>query len=52
MPSSRDRATKQTRHAAEVERVLRGYIAGATFENGLYCRIDDRSDPVVRLAPR
>jgi adenosylmethionine-8-amino-7-oxononanoate aminotransferase len=47
----KDKATKQTLDAAEVERVLRGYIASATFENGLYCRIDDRGDPVVQVAP-
>ncbi len=47
----KDKATKQSLDAAEVERVLRGYIAGATFENGLYCRIDDRGDPVVQVAP-
>jgi adenosylmethionine-8-amino-7-oxononanoate aminotransferase len=47
----KDKATKETLDAAEVERVLRGYIAGATFENGLYCRIDDRGDPVVQVAP-
>jgi adenosylmethionine-8-amino-7-oxononanoate aminotransferase len=47
----KDKASKQTLDASEVERVLRGYIAGATFENGLYCRIDDRGDPVVQVAP-
>jgi adenosylmethionine-8-amino-7-oxononanoate aminotransferase len=47
----KDKSTKQTLDPAEVERVLRGYIAGATFENGLYCRIDDRGDPVVQVAP-
>jgi adenosylmethionine-8-amino-7-oxononanoate aminotransferase len=47
----KDKATKETLDAAEVERVLRGYIAGATFANGLYCRIDDRGDPVVQVAP-
>ena len=46
----KDKATKQTLDAAEVERILRGYIA-TTFENGLYCRIDDRGDPVVQVAP-
>jgi adenosylmethionine-8-amino-7-oxononanoate aminotransferase len=35
----------------EVERLLRGYIADATFENGLYCRTDDRGDAVVQVAP-
>src|SRR5688572_16193442 len=47
----KDTATKQTLDASEVERALRGYIAGGTFESGLYCRIDDRGDPAVRVAP-
>lgn len=47
----KDKASKQTLDAGEIERVLRGYIAGATFENGLYCRTDDRGDPVVQVAP-
>jgi adenosylmethionine-8-amino-7-oxononanoate aminotransferase len=47
----KDKTTKQTLDAEEVERVLRNYIASATFENGLYCRIDDRGDPVVQVAP-
>ena len=28
-----------------------GTIAPAIFEAGLYCRADDRGDPVVQLAP-
>src|SRR5215216_4537753 len=47
----KDKASKQTFDASEVERVLRGYIASATFENGLYCRTDDRGNPVVQVAP-
>src|SRR6188472_634918 len=47
----KDKATKQTLTAEEVERVLRGYVANATFENGLYCRTDDRGNPVVQVAP-
>jgi adenosylmethionine-8-amino-7-oxononanoate aminotransferase len=47
----KDKATKQTLDAAESERVLRGYISGALFEAGLYCRTDDRGDPVVQVAP-
>jgi len=31
--------------------VLRGYVSGALFENGLYCRTDDRGQPVVQVAP-
>jgi adenosylmethionine-8-amino-7-oxononanoate aminotransferase len=47
----KDKASKQTLDAAEVERVLRGYVTGALFSNGLYCRTDDRGDPVVQVAP-
>ena len=31
--------------------LLRGFLSGALFEAGLYCRADDRGDPVVQLAP-
>ncbi|MFW0784343.1 aspartate aminotransferase family protein [Gordonia sp. CPCC 206044] len=47
----KDKATKQTFSAAESERVLRGFLSNALFDNGLYCRTDDRGDPVVQLAP-
>jgi adenosylmethionine-8-amino-7-oxononanoate aminotransferase len=47
----KDKATKETLNPAEIERVLRGYVAVATFENGLYCRTDDRGNPVVQVAP-
>jgi adenosylmethionine-8-amino-7-oxononanoate aminotransferase len=47
----KDKATKETLNAAEVERVLRGYVSGALFDNGLYCRTDDRGNPVVQVAP-
>jgi adenosylmethionine-8-amino-7-oxononanoate aminotransferase len=30
---------------------LRGFLTPALFEAGLYCRADDRGDPVVQLAP-
>ena len=33
------------------ERVLYGFLSKALFDNGLYCRADDRGDPVVQLAP-
>jgi adenosylmethionine-8-amino-7-oxononanoate aminotransferase len=48
----KDKATKQTLDAGEVERVLRGYVSGALFENGLYCRTDDRGEPSCRSLPR
>jgi adenosylmethionine-8-amino-7-oxononanoate aminotransferase len=47
----KDKTTKQTLDSGEVERVLRGYVSPALFENGLYCRTDDRGDPVVEVAP-
>ncbi len=47
----KDKATKATFDSQESERLLRGYLSGALFEAGLYCRADDRGDPVVQLAP-
>src|SRR6201995_3761936 len=46
----KDKATKTTFDADESERLLRGFLSGALFEAGLYCRADDRGDPVVQLA--
>ncbi|MFY1621405.1 aspartate aminotransferase family protein [Micromonospora sp. WMMD736] len=47
----KDKATKETFSDEESERLLRGYLTPALFEAGLYCRADDRGDPVVQLAP-
>jgi adenosylmethionine-8-amino-7-oxononanoate aminotransferase len=47
----KDKATKETFNAEETETLLRGYLSWALFENGLYCRADDRGDTVVQLAP-
>jgi adenosylmethionine-8-amino-7-oxononanoate aminotransferase len=47
----KDQNTKETFDKAESERILRGYVSGALYENGLYCRADDRGDPVVQVAP-
>ncbi|GIF14756.1 aspartate aminotransferase family protein [Actinoplanes teichomyceticus] len=47
----KDKATKETFTAQESERLLRGYLSRALFEAGLYCRADDRGDPVIQLAP-
>jgi adenosylmethionine-8-amino-7-oxononanoate aminotransferase len=47
----KDKATKETFDDAESERLLRGFLSGALFEAGIYCRADDRGDPVVQLAP-
>jgi adenosylmethionine-8-amino-7-oxononanoate aminotransferase len=47
----KDKTTKQTFDADESERLLRGFLSRALFEAGLYCRADDRGDPVIQLAP-
>jgi len=47
----KDKATRETFDEAESERLLRGFLSKALFEAGLYCRADDRGDPVVQLAP-
>jgi adenosylmethionine-8-amino-7-oxononanoate aminotransferase len=47
----KDKATKETFDGAECERLLRGFLSGALFDAGLYCRADDRGDPVIQLAP-
>ena len=47
----KDRETKETFDDAESERLLRGFLSKALFDAGLYCRADDRGDPVIQLAP-
>ncbi|WP_187270778.1 aspartate aminotransferase family protein [Lacisediminihabitans profunda] len=47
----KDKATRETFDDDESERLLRGFMSKALFEAGLYCRADDRGDPVIQLAP-
>lgn len=47
----KDKTTKETFSDDEAERILRGFLSTALFDAGLYCRADDRGDPVVQLAP-
>ncbi len=47
----KDKHTKETFDDAESERLLRGFLSKALFDAGLYCRADDRGDPVVQLSP-
>ncbi|GAA1635764.1 aspartate aminotransferase family protein [Georgenia ruanii] len=47
----KDKATRATFDAAESERLLRDFVSAELFRAGLYCRADDRGDPVVQLAP-
>ncbi len=47
----KDKTTKETFTDDEAERLLRGFLSKALFEAGLYCRADDRGDPVIQLSP-
>ncbi len=47
----KDKETRESFTPQESEKILRGFISQALFENGIYCRTDDRGDPVVQLAP-
>ena len=47
----KDKATRETFDDEESERLLRGFLSKSLFDNGLYCRADDRGDPVIQLAP-
>ncbi|HEY0215711.1 MAG TPA: aspartate aminotransferase family protein [Cellulomonas sp.] len=47
----KDKATRETFDDDEAERLLRGFLSTALFDAGLYCRADDRGDPVIQLSP-
>jgi adenosylmethionine-8-amino-7-oxononanoate aminotransferase len=47
----RDKETKETFDDDESEELLRGFMSGALFANGLICRADDRGDPVIQITP-
>lgn len=47
----KDKTTKATFNEAESDRLLRDFLSPALWEAGLYCRADDRGDPVIQLAP-
>ena len=47
----KDKNTKETFNDEESEKLLRGFLSKALYDAGLYCRADDRGDPVVQLAP-
>jgi hypothetical protein len=47
----KDKATKETFDDDESERLLRGFLSKALYDHGLYCRADDRGDPVIQLSP-
>jgi adenosylmethionine-8-amino-7-oxononanoate aminotransferase len=47
----KDKDTRETFDHAEAEKLLRGFLSQALFKSGLYCRADDRGDPVIQLSP-
>jgi adenosylmethionine-8-amino-7-oxononanoate aminotransferase len=47
----KDKATKESFSDEECERILYGFLSKALFDAGLYCRADDRGDPVIQLSP-
>jgi adenosylmethionine-8-amino-7-oxononanoate aminotransferase len=47
----KDKESRETFNDEESERLLRGFLSKALFDAGLYCRADDRGDPVIQLAP-
>ena len=47
----KDKATKESFTEEECERILYGFVSKQLYAEGLYCRANDRGDPVVQLAP-
>ncbi len=47
----KDKETRETFDDDESERLLRGFLSKALYDAGLYCRADDRGDPVIQLSP-
>jgi hypothetical protein len=47
----KDKESREVWSGDEAEKLLRGFISPEMFRRGLICRIDDRGDPVVQLAP-
>lgn len=47
----KDQSTKQRLDAETLKGLAGGALAGALFDAGLYCRVDNRGDLVIQLAP-
>jgi adenosylmethionine-8-amino-7-oxononanoate aminotransferase len=47
----KDKGSRETFDDEESERLLRDFLSPALFDAGLYCRADDRGDPVIQLSP-
>jgi adenosylmethionine-8-amino-7-oxononanoate aminotransferase len=47
----KDQDTRESFDDDESEWLLRDFLSGELFRNGLICRADDRGDPVIQLSP-
>ncbi|MBZ5737005.1 aspartate aminotransferase family protein [Nocardioides mangrovi] len=47
----KDKETKESFSDEECERILFGFVSKQLYAEGLYCRADDRGDPVIQLSP-
>lgn len=47
----KDKATKEIFNDEESDKLVRGFLSPQLYRNGLYCRADDRGEPVIQLAP-
>jgi adenosylmethionine-8-amino-7-oxononanoate aminotransferase len=47
----KDQDTKESFNDEESEDLLRGFLSGELYSQGLICRADDRGDPVIQLSP-
>jgi adenosylmethionine-8-amino-7-oxononanoate aminotransferase len=47
----RDQETKEPFAGPEAEELFKDVLSEALFDRGLICRLDDRADPIVQIAP-
>ena len=47
----KDKETRESFSDEECERLLYGFVSKQLYAEGLYCRADDRGDPVIQLSP-
>ena len=47
----RDQETKQPFDGPDAEELFKDVLTEALFERGLICRLDDRADPIIQIAP-
>lgn len=47
----KDKTTRERFTGEESTRILRNHVSKELFANGLYCRADDRAEPVIQFAP-